>query len=192
MALPSWMTPPRKLHAEPGHYCPGVEPPEAWGTLFDLGAARIDLSPAGHARECQTWSRRGDCYKYVETPEGMAPDSVAFDLLESDTLKDEPEVIKYPPVTVELTVGKLTVTYGRRSHTVKFVDADGLERKIDDTDGNVMRMLEAIEKGSGKVVPTVVTLNDDGSHPLANLDGGSNVTGLGGYNLANGGPQRPQ
>ena len=92
-----------------------------------------------------------------------------------------------------MTVGKLTVTYGRRSRIVKFIDADGLKREIDDTDGNVMRLLEAIEKGSGKVVPTVVTLNEDGSHPLANHAGGSNITGIGGYRHPdNHEPQRPR
>ncbi len=48
-------------------------------------------------------------------------------------------------------VDKTTIVHSSWSETVTFVDTEGNERRIDNTIGHVMELVEAIKNGSGEV-----------------------------------------
>ncbi len=83
-----------------------------------------------------------------------------------------------------IKVGKAEIVHSTWSKQITFVDIEGNERQIDDEVGHVMRLVEVIQKGSGKKIQPNVT--HDHTHdglPPDNL-----VVRGGGM----GQPQRPQ
>ncbi len=49
-----------------------------------------------------------------------------------------------------IKVGKTSLVHSTWSKTITFVNHEGVERRIDDTSGHVMELVEAIMEGSGK------------------------------------------